>query len=174
MDSFKSLKDILQSNYGAQHRGHPKKQKVIKEAFDFLNLIKSWPKIVGDRLASRTIPLKNQYKTLTILSNHSAFSEQLSFMSDKIIEKINHFYPELQGYITQIKFITNPSHFQSHQVRAKKLQGPNPAAIKEITHKFSPFDRNLLKEADHIFKDIEDEKVRKSLESIFIQLHKSP
>jgi hypothetical protein len=175
MSSFKSLKDLLDTNYAIRSDSNSKNYKTRRtsEAFDFLHLIRDWPIIVGEKLATKTVPLKNQRKTLIILSNHSAYSEQLSFMSDKIIDKINEHFPMLHGKIAQIKYMTNPAHFKAQQERAKVLKKSAPKEITEITHKFSPQDQALLKEADNYFSDIENEEIKKSLKSIFIQLHKS-
>ena len=175
MNSFKSLKDLLGSNYNMPTQAGSKnhRQQRTTEAFDFLHLIRDWPLIVGDKLAAKTVPLKNQRKTLVVLSNHSAYSEQLSFMSDNIIDKINEHFPMLHGKIAQIKYMTNPAHFKAQQERAAVLKESKPKEISEITHKFSPADNALIKEADLYFEDIDDEEIKKSLKSIFIQLHKS-
>ena len=175
MSSFKSLKDLLGKNYDIPARTGSKshRQQRTTEAFDFLHLIRDWPLIVGDKLAAKTVPLKNQRKTLVILSNHSAYSEQLSFMSDNIIDKINEHFPMLHGRIAQIKYMTNPSHFKAQQERATVLKESKPKEISELTHKFSPSDQALIKEAELFFEDIEDQEIKKSLKSIFIQLHKS-
>ena len=175
MSSFKSLKDLLDANCSIKPDSRQKTFNTHKtsEAFDFLHLIRAWPIIAGEKLAAKTVPLKNQRKTLVILSNHSAYSEQLSFMSGTIIEKINEHFPMLRGKIAQIKYMTNPAHFKAQQERAEVLKKSKPKEIAEITHKFSPQDNALIKEADSFFSDIEDENVKKSLKSIFIQLHKS-
>jgi hypothetical protein len=175
MSTFKSLKDLLDTNYNIKPphaRGNSKNHKT-SEAFNFLSLIKEWPLIVGEKLAAKTVPLKNQRKTLVILSNHSAYSEQLSFMSDKIIEKINEHFPMLHGKIANIKYMTNPAHFKLQQEVATTLKDSDPKELSDLTHQFSPTDQALVKEAEVYFQDIEDEEVRKSLKSIFIQLHKA-
>lgn len=45
--------------------------------------------------------------------------------------------------------------------------------ISEITHRFSPMDKQLFKEAEEMFQDIQDDEIKKSLTSIFIQFKKS-
>ena len=175
MGTFKSLKDLLDNQYQSPNSGRisHKKNQDNKEAFDFLQLVHDWPEIVGPRLSSMTIPLKIQRNKLVILTGHSAFAEQLSFMSNVIIEKINTHFPSLAGKINQINYMTNPTHFKQQKEQAEHTQEKKVKEIEEITHKYSPTDKALIKEANSLFEEIEDEDVKKSLTSIFIQLHKS-
>lgn len=174
MNKFKSLKDLLENQYETSvGQSNRSSKRFNADAFDFLQLVKEWPEIVGPRMANITIPLKVQSKSLVILSSHGAISEQLSFMSEVILEKVKARFPALSHSIFQIKFMTNPAHFQEQKLRAEKQQEKKVKEIEELTHKYSPNDQALLKKANDLFNELEDEDIKKSLTSIFIQLHKS-
>ncbi|TNF03675.1 MAG: DUF721 domain-containing protein [Deltaproteobacteria bacterium] len=176
MSKFKSLSSLLEdsafssssssSNWGAD------KRKYAQDSFDFLTLIKEWGEIVGPRLAEHTIPLKNSRKVLTVLSDHSAFSSQLSFLEQVLIKKVTDRFPSLQGKITKIVFQTNPRHFRD-QFKATEPLKRKTETVEQITHKFSPADQKLLKEAEQMFSHIEDDEMKKSLTSLFVQFHKT-
>ena len=146
-----------------------KKSAQMSESFDVLSLIKGWHDIAGDKLSEHTIPLKNQNGTLVILSNHSAFANELSFMELILKKKIFAKFPSLEKSIKKIKFIVDSTHFQkqySHFVAVpQKIQKEN----QQTLHKFSPEFIRLRKEAEEFFRDLEDEEVKKSMISLYIQ-----
>ena len=176
MSKFKSLSSLLEdsaftSSQTSNKLGRDSK-KYSKDSFDFLTLIKQWEEIVGPRLAEHTIPLKNSRKVLTVLSDHSAFSSQLSFLEQVLIKKVTERFPSLEGKINKIVFQTNPRHFRD-QLKATEPLKRKSETVEEITHKFSPLDQQLLRKAEQIFAHIEDEEMKKSMTSIFIQFNKS-
>jgi len=158
-------------NSSNQWRGK-EKRKYSKDSFDFLTLIKEWGDIVGPRLSEHTVPLKNSRNVLTILSDHSAFSSQLSFLEQVLIQKISERFPSLQGKIKKIVFQTNPRHFRE-QLKATEPLKRKAETVEQITHRFSPEDQKLLREAESMFAHIEDEEMKKSLTSLFVQFNKS-
>lgn len=176
MSKFKSLSSLLEdsafSSSQTSNNWGRDKGKYSKDSFDFLTLIKEWEEIVGPRLAEHTVPLKNSRKILTILSDHSAFSSQLSFLEQVLIKKVTERFPSLEGKINKIVFQTNPRHFRE-QLKATEPLKRKSETVEEITHKFSPVDQKLLKEAEQMFAHIEDEEMKKSLTSIFVQFNKS-
>lgn len=176
---FTSLKTIFEqfstgsSNYNA-HDPRAKGSKFLSnETFDFFALIEAWPELVGERLGKYTIPLKNNNNCLTVLTNHSAFSQQLGFLEKELKEKILKRFPSLKGKMSRIKFMYNTSHFDTQVEMAKNfVKTPKKEKSKKeqvIFHKYSPRYKELKSEADKLFGDLEDEDIRESLTSIYIQ-----
>ena len=162
---FKKISQLL-SNEGFRQRYSA--EPAVNESFNFLALIEKWEEVVGPRLAEHTIPLKNRNKTLTILSNHPAYGQQLSFMEKQLIKKITDAFPPLNNKIDRIIFQTNSSFFEER----KKMVPKAKKQVVESTHKYhkySPELKKLEKEADSLLQEIDDAEIRESLKSIFIQ-----
>ena len=79
------------------------KSAKLSDSFDFISLIKAWREIAGEKLSEHTIPLKNQNGTLIVLSNHSAFANELSFLYSNLIaslrEEFHHPVLILHGFL---------------------------------------------------------------------------
>jgi hypothetical protein len=144
----------------------------ISESFDFLALIRSWPEIAGDKLSEHTIPLKNQNGTLMILSNHSAFANELSFMELPLKKKIFAKFPNLTNSIHALKFIVDTTHFEEQYnrfvVTAKEK--------KEVftLHPHSPEFKKLKKEASMLFEEISDPELKENFISLYMQSKNFP
>lgn len=149
--------------------GQRAKNDTLKDSFDFLSLIKAWKEIAGDKLSEHTIPLKNQNGTLMVLSNHSAFANELKFMELPLKKKIFERFPNLERSISNIKFIVDSTHFnqQYEQFIAPTLKANKEKA--QTLHPYSPVFRKLKKEAEEIFGDMEDQEMREKLISLYIQ-----
>jgi mevalonate kinase len=145
------------------------KSKQLSESFDFLSLIKAWKEIAGDKLSQHTIPLKNQNGTLLVLSNHSAFANELSYMELPLKKKIFAKFPNLEKSILNIKFIVDSTHFtkQYNQfaLPTEKVKKQN----ENLLHPFSPEFRRLKKEAEEMFIEIEDPEIKEKMISLYIQ-----
>lgn len=131
--------------------------------FDFLELIKRWPEIIGDKLSGVTSPLKIKGDSLIIISKHSSYSQNISFLSEEIKIKIFHLFPELRPVIKRINFLTQENFFND-----KSLVNES----KPTSHKPHPQDPKfkILKiEAERLFFDVEDKELKEMLISIFIQ-----
>lgn len=147
------------------------------ELFDFLELIARWPEIVGDKLSKVTVPLKHQGDSLTLLTNHSAYSQQLNLLEETLKVKIFRIFPNLQGKIKKFRFIVSTQHFDkqreellqranSNQTKTKKAQKQNHL------HPQSPEFKKLKKEAIEEFSGIEEDMEKDlsdSLISLYIQ-----
>ena len=116
---IKKLGSILNTQGFSKKKSFKEPLYTSDEIFDFFELISHWEEIVGENLASHTIPLKNTRKELTVLSDHPIYSQQLSLMDQLIIKKIIKFFPQLNKQIKTIKFQTNTSFF-------KKVKEQNP------------------------------------------------
>ena len=168
---LKKLSHYIDFNEPAQTstRRESQKVKTLNESFDFLSLIKSWREIAGDKLSEHTIPLKNQSGTLVVLSNHSAFANELSFMELPLKKKIFAKFPSLDGSIKNIKFIVDSTHFEKQYALFiapnEKIKNQNAQKL----HPYSPLFRKLKKEAEAAFLDIEDLELKNSLISLYIQ-----
>ena len=51
------------------------------QTFDFLELVKKWPDIIGPALSNVTSPLKIKGDSLIIMSKHASYSQNISFLS---------------------------------------------------------------------------------------------
>lgn len=151
----------------------------LEDAFDFLKLVHNWEKVVGRKLAKHTTPLKNKRGVLVLLTDHSAISSQVSFMSDLIIQKVQEHYPALKGKIKKLSFIVDSAHFQrcrDQQQRQLKALGEKKLGVKKAApkptgknHPYSPEYRKLKSQAQEKFANIKDPDVRELLISIYLQ-----
>lgn len=145
------------------------KSAQLSDSFDFISLIKAWREIAGDKLSEHTIPLKNQNGTLMVLSNHSAFANELSYMELPLKKKIFAKFPNLEKSILNIKFIVDSTHFSKQYSQfvapLEKIKKKNENAL----HPYSPEFRRLKKEAEEIFGEISDSEIRESMISLYIQ-----
>lgn len=170
---FKSLSDLLKdSSFDTlKNSSHSSSRVFSDDTFDFLSLIENWHLIIGEKFAKFSIPLKLQYGTLTILSNHSVFAQHLGFLEETIKVKIVEHYPALKGKINSIKFQNNPRHFQdqvnSHASRVKSKIDENEVLI----HKQSPRYKELERKAKEVFSDLEEDEIKDQIISIYIQKH---
>ena len=158
---FKKIADILNDKTPTQKSGSPTATESI---FNFLNLVESWDTIVGTQMAQHTVPIKNVRKTLTIISDHPVYSQQLSFLQTQIIKKIIESFPSLQGQIKQIRFQTNSHFFRQKKITHEKNQKTPPQ-----WHRFSPEVIQLKKEIQEHLKDINDPELVRLLTSLYIQ-----
>jgi len=143
--------------------------KKIEDGFNFLNLIRSWKQIAGEKFAEHTIPLKNQNGTLVILSNHSVFANELSYHELLLKQKIFVLFPELEKSIKNIKFIVDSTHFDKQYEQFVTLPSKNKENIQQVFHKHSPEFKRLKKEADSMFAEIEDAELKEQMISLYIQ-----
>jgi hypothetical protein len=138
--------------------------KAFYLTFDFLDLIKKWPEIVGAKLALVTSPLKIRQDSLFIMTKHSSYSQELSFLSETIKVEVFKHFPNLRPIIKKLAFQTHESYFES------KPRGED-VLLKGMSklHPQSPQYKLLKIEAERLFKDIEDTELRSVLISLFIQ-----
>lgn len=137
-----------------------------QESFDFLALIRAWKDIAGGKLSEHTIPLKNQNGTLIILSNHSAFANELSYMEIPLKKKIFEKFPALEKHILSIKFIVDSTHFSKQY---EQFVAPIEKKKTQALHPYSPEFRKLKKEAEELFGHIEDQEIKEKMISLYIQ-----
>lgn len=176
---FKKLSDSL-PNMGQQGKGSGHSRSSFKpknkasELFDFLELIERWEEIVGPKLAKVTIPLKNQSQTLTILTNHSAYSQALSYMEDTVKQKLFKIFPLLKTKVKKLNFQVSTAHFDKTKADLEKRANLNrrPEAEKKkrtTLHPQNPIYKKLKLRAEEEFSHIEDEEIRKSMISLYLQ-----
>ena len=135
------------------------------QTFDFLQLIKKWPDIVGPKLSGVTSPLKIKSDSLFIMAKHASYSHQLSFLSEEIKSEIFKVLPELKNIIKKLVFQTQENYFKQ-QDSVQEAQR-NPPAPK--LHPQSPQYKILKMEAERLFSGVEDQELKEILTSIFIQ-----
>jgi hypothetical protein len=153
------------SNSFSKGKNHSKKES-MRDSFDFLALIRAWKDIAGTKLSEHTIPLKNQNGTLVVLSNHSAFANELSYMELPLKRKIFEKFPSLEKNILSIKFIVDSTHFsQQYQQFIAPIEKKKAQAL----HPYSPEFRKLKKEAEELFIDLEDAELKAKMISLYIQ-----
>ena len=173
---FKTLSDIIHSfslegskdSRSTYRDSAPKRRAQFpKDTFDFLSLLEKWPDIIGERWSKHTIPLKLKFKTLTILTNHSAFSQELSFMSEILKQKIVQEFPNLKSSLNKVQFQVNSAFFEEEREKAEKQQAKHRP--ENNIHPYSPLYKKLKKEAGDYFEQIEEGEIKEILTSIFIQ-----
>lgn len=89
-------------------------------------------------------------------------------MEEPLKKKIEDVFPTLKGKMKRINFICNPQAFMKerekaihHQIKSK----PQKLAI----HPQSPTYKKWLSEAQGLFDLVEDEELKRDLESLYIQ-----
>lgn len=137
--------------------------------FDFIHLVKNWEKIVGTMLSQNTIPLKIKNNQLFILTKHAVFSQELSFMDQMIIKKIEEMFPAYKGKIKKVRFSTgNFSSDEFNQLQDKKKKQVNISKAQKGGHRFDPNFRNKKAKAEDFFSDIEDDEMRELLIQVYL------
>lgn len=150
-----------------RYDSHDQKRDTMRsfyETFDFLELVKRWPEIVGPKLAPVTSPLKIKFDSLFIVTKHSGFSHHLFELSEEIKQEIFKVFPELRKVITKLEFRTQEAFFQV----SRQETGKGPVATNRL-HPQSPAYKMRKIEAERLFNDINDEDLRKTMISIYIQ-----
>ena len=133
------------------------------QTFDFLELVKKWPEIIGPSLANVTSPLKIKGDSLIIMSKHASYSQNISFLSEELKQKIFELFPALKPVIKKLNFQTQESFFNQKQV--DEVQKPLPPKL----HPQDPRFKILKLEAERLFADVADEELKRILTSIYIQ-----
>lgn len=177
MKKMKSLADLLARSQNdselytsdqkrresRRSKGHYTKSETT---FDFIFLIKSWEDIVGPLLGKNSIPLKIKYKTLYICTKHAVFSQEMGFLSQEIIEKVQIKYPGLKGSIDKLKFLNNEKvfNFKDDHINKKNEEIKKTPKL----HPFSPEYKKRVFKAQELFEGIEDEEVRTALKNFYL------
>lgn len=163
---LKKLSQFIDSTSGQSQNSFKKDKTSLYDSFDFLALIRAWKDIAGVKLSEHTIPLKNQNGTLIVLSNHSAFANELSFMELPLKKKIFEKFPNLEKSITSIKFIVDSTHFSKQY---EQFVTPMEKKNIQTLHPYSPEFKKLKKEAELMFSDIIDLEIKEKMISLYIQ-----
>lgn len=162
---FKSLNDILGHKPASKKSSYSGRSYQYQDSFDFLQLISNWQQIVGPTLAANTYPLKITNGSLTILTKHSIYSQELSFLAEDIKKQIIKLYPTLKTFIKTLRFQTSSSFFEKKLLQEEAV----PKTINKSKHNFDPHYREKLFEAKEEFSDIEDEELKEILVSLYLQ-----
>ncbi len=165
---FKTLADILSHKKSQSSKSYSFKSFKYQDSFDFLMLIQSWEDIIGPGLSKHTYPLKIQNGSLTIMTKHPTYSQELSFLSEDIKKKIFSIYPNLKKHIERLNFKHSSHFFENidlveHNLKEHKEQR------KTEEHKFNPKFRELHQRASQEFSHIEDPEIKELMISLFIQ-----
>lgn len=134
--------------------------------FDFIFLIKCWEDIVGNLMGKNSLPLKIKYDTLYITTKHAVFSQEMGFLSQDIIKKIEDRFSSLEGKIKKIKFTNNEFLFE--QKKALSITSEQENSNKARLHPFSPEYKRRSFMAEELFKHVEDEEVKKILKDFYL------
>ncbi len=136
------------------------------QTFDFLDLIKSWPVIVGPKMAQVTSPLKLKNDALYVITKHSVYSQELSFLSEEIKKEVFKVFPKLRPVLKKLVFQTQESFFVRKDAgEAKARQNTEATRL----HPQSPQYKKLKLEAERLFSAVPDADLRELLTSIFVQ-----
>ena len=133
------------------------------QTFDFLELVKKWPDIIGPALSNVTSPLKIKGDSLIIMSKHASYSQNISFLSEEIKQKIFVLFPALKPVIKKLNFLTQESFF--NHVETEEAKKP----VIPKMHPQDPRFKIIKMEADRLFSDIPDEELKTMMISIYVQ-----
>lgn len=152
-----------------------KRNSTALEVFDFLSLVKIWPEIVGPKLSNHTLPVKNSRGVLTVLTDHPAYGQELSFLQTVLIKKIESYFPSLKNKIQRLLFQNDPMFFKTKTDMMAKLSKAKPTnnqneEQKKKYHPHSPEVKAVKAEALENFAHIQDEEIKNSLMSLYVQM----
>ena len=133
------------------------------QTFDFLELVQKWPEIIGPAFAKVTSPLKIKGDSLIIVTTHSSYSHNISYLSEELKQKIFVLFPALKPVIKKLNFQTQENFFQQ-----KKAEEAKKPVIPKL-HPQDPRYKVMKQEADRLFGDIEETELRELMMSIFMQ-----
>lgn len=181
---MKSLAEIFAKNddseelyksdqYYRRKRGQRGIYAKAGNTFDFIHLVKSWEEIVGAMLAQNTMPLRIKNSQLYILTKHAVFSQELSFMDQLIIKKIETIFPSYIGKIKKIRFSTgNFSSDEFNNIKSQRPGGTKQLEVENLTkkkdHPFDPKFRQKKLRAESMFSDIDDPEIKQLLVNIVL------
>ncbi len=134
------------------------------QTFDFLELIKKWPIIVGPKMAPFTSPLRLKHDSLFIITKHSIYSQELSFLAEPIKGEIFKVFPKLKNIIKKLVFQTQENFFEE-RLSQKETQ----ETLTNKLHPQSPQYKLYRIEAERLFNEIPDRELREIMISIYIQ-----
>jgi len=164
--SFKPLKDLLDDNTSL-----PNNKSRLNTKSPFLALVRHWDKIVGEKLALKTKPLKLKADTLIILTEHSSFSHHLKLMEKDIIKKIHSLLPQLSDQLRTTYYYVNHKFFQEKKSDLKdQIIVENKPDKQKKLHPYSPEYLSLKKKAQEVLVD--NDEFSEDLISLFIQLNR--
>ena len=158
---MKIIAEILNNSSSKEFNS---KQRFDKTAFDFFVLINNWKDIIGPHFSRNSLPVKLTNKTLTIITAHSTISHQLSYIEEDLLKRIHELYPELSQQLQYIKYKVNQGVFLEKQKQETKT-----IINDSKTHPYSPVFRELKKNAEKEFENINDSEIRDILISLKIQ-----
>jgi len=186
---MKKISDLIDTelhssfNSKSRHR-YNSKHTESNELFNFLDLISRWHEVVGERLSKVTVPLKLHKSTLSLLTNHSAYSQQLSLLEDTLKQKIYMIFPSLKGHLKKLRFVVSTQHFEEQKEELlnrcnSKLSHKNIQKSSSRLHKKSPHYIKLKQEAEKEFKSVlnsaeshqSDQEFEKVLEKKLVSLY---
>lgn len=164
--SFQRLNYKDLDRYG-QHDLKRDEVKSFYQTFDFIDLLKKWPDIVGPKMAKVTAPLKLKHDSLIVVTTHSTYSHELSYLSEEIKKLIFKELPELKPVIKKLVYETHEAYFKERPAVTPEV----PTEQKRKLHPQSPQYKLRKAEAERLFGNVEDEEFKNLLISIFIQSH---
>jgi hypothetical protein len=141
------------------------KEVVSKEIRNSKNIMESmiknsWNKIVGETLSKKSAPYFIKNSTLYVSVENSAWTQQMQFLKNDIIEKTNNF---LNGaYISEILF--KNSEIKRFSYVENKIENKNEIDTSEI--KLTKLEESEL---NTISKEIENEEIREKFYKILVE-----
>lgn len=139
-------------------------EKTHEERIDlsFFRLQKDWNKIVGETIAERSIPLKIYQRSLILLTESPHFSQQISFMTSMIIEKIYTSIPKTKRLFTNVRFQSNPELFKRHRESPHKV-----APANHLIDTSAPAYKRAILDGEKVFDNIVDLELKKILVDLY-------
>jgi hypothetical protein len=158
--------------------------KETSSVFDFLELIKRWPEIVGTMVAENSTPVAIKFRRLQVATSHPLFSQELSFLTNHIIQKIHESFPELKSLFDSLIFLNKPDLVKTKQTSLPETQKGSSAQKSfhhkdqnPLTHPFSPHYKKLRQEAQNFFEEksilFDDPEIKEIFISLYQQFSNS-
>ena len=172
--ALKNIGDVLaswgQGRPKAPHRPRPRPRHSQKtdRFFDFLMLVKSWPQIVGPKLAKRTLPLRVRRQELFIMTAHPLYAQQLQHFEQDILHKIAALFANSR--ITKIGFQATEYFDVINSQQQTSLQAKDtPTDLDESSfHPYDPKYQSLKKKVQSQLPAIADPELYALLEKMNI------
>lgn len=119
--------DLLSS---ASSKLTEKQRNVLLDSESLIVLQSQWKNVVGESLASHTIPIKIAKNRLTIKADHSIFAQQVNMLQSEILKKAQPLVSEPLRYL----FCSVGKVYWPGQLKVSDVMSPLSRVVKNEGH----------------------------------------
>ncbi len=116
----------------------------LEKEMTLYQLKKEWPRLVGQTIAAHTAPEKIKFKTLTLLADGPTWMHELTFLKEKMIQKINETLGKETICTLHLRVGALPPPYTSPKEN-KPLKRLSPAAVALVKEALLPVSDEDLK-----------------------------